>query len=392
MKKQTIYIIILLLLALGAVGAYYSSTKTQNVAETNPPVVPTKPEKVISNPPVDQNNEPKSMGKEQDVLEEVTVVSKKEEYFSLNLVSKKIELLAFQGSFEKIRSYTGLPATTTTATYKEAVTNVLPSINNKEFIVGYTTFDLTKPPDAFAGDLSILSRREFICNSSTKHCAPTDIMKVARKNVANGLWVMWDSGKKLLYGHLAGEGIGHSSPVYVYDTDLRRFSKTTEYGAPYNNKGGKVGVVSYNSFSPSGEKVLIVDEHQGEKVPWDLVLYNTDDLTHVVKKITLSILGNLKYPDGITFTWRNDENMIALASREKLYTVDLQTGTTVLVGNTPGGGSIVFSPTGRFIVHSFVDIHAIDTMDGNKDFLVYERKLFGDKRLGIKDREKHGMF
>jgi hypothetical protein len=51
MKKENIALSIFLVFIVGA-GAYYSSIKTQNVVETNPPIVPTEPEKVAkTNPP-----------------------------------------------------------------------------------------------------------------------------------------------------------------------------------------------------------------------------------------------------------------------------------------------------------------------------------------------------
>lgn len=52
MKKENIALIIFLVLVLGiAWCVYYSFTKTQKVAQTNPPVIPTELGKVVTNPP-----------------------------------------------------------------------------------------------------------------------------------------------------------------------------------------------------------------------------------------------------------------------------------------------------------------------------------------------------
>ena len=107
-------------------------------------------------------------------------------------------------------------------------------------IVVFSTFDNTKTPSGFDGSLPTIDVEEFMCDIAAKECVPTDVLAFAYK--ASGetgkwfenrmfYWYQWDSERNLLFGHLAGEGVGNASPIYIYNLNTTTSQQTIGYNS-----------------------------------------------------------------------------------------------------------------------------------------------------------------
>lgn len=315
--------------------------------------------------------------------------------------SYKIDLITrvltpYKNDFENIKSFSGFPADKKTDKTDYFVSRIFYSKDKSQAIVTLLGVDRTVSPSEFDGSQPIIEKKEYLCILSIKQCQPSDLLFFAEESGKDIHWFHWDSSNGLFYGHPAGEGVGNSSPVVVFDANKKTSQKTSGYGLEYY--GEKRAEVPSGAFSPSLQKFIMVDEGKGKNWKpeggnnWKLLLYYTnkehsDNLSRPFHSFDISSLEKDKYNRVSSVGWSADEKFLAIGTDSRIYTLNLETGQISLKfedKTVAKGGSywnfndLQFSPSDRFIV--FVDyvyptddpsnpleiLKAIDLKNGDK--------------------------
>lgn len=294
----------------------------------------------------------------------------------LNGDSYKIDLITraltpYKNDFENIKSFSGFPADKKTDKTDSFVSRIFYSKDKSQAIVTLLAVDSTVSPSEFDGSRPVIEKKEYLCILSVKQCHPSAMLSSAEKSEKNIFWFHWDSSKGLFYGHSAGEGVGNSSPVVIFDTNKKISQKTSGYGLEYY--GEKRAEVPSGAFSPSLQKFIMIDEGKGKNWKqeggnnWKLLLYYTnkehsDNLSRPFHSFDISSLEKDKYDRITSVGWSADEKLLAIGTDSRIYMLNLETGQISLKFEdktvTKGGlywdfNVLQFSESNRFIV--FVD-------------------------------------
>lgn len=294
----------------------------------------------------------------------------------LNGDSYKIDLITrglmpYKNDFENIKSFSGFPADKKTDKTDSFVSRIFYSKDKSQAIVTLLAVDSTVSPSEFDGSQPVIEKKEYLCILSVKQCQPSDMLSYAEKSEKGIFWFHWDSSKGLFYGHSAGEGVGNSSPVVIFDINKKISQKTSDYGLEYY--GEKRAEVPPGAFSSSLQKFIMIDEGKGKNWKpeggnnWKLLLYYTNkehsnNLSQPFHSFDISSLEKNKYDRITSVGWSADEKLLAIGTESRIYTLNLETGQISLKfeDKTVAKGGIYwdfndlqFSPSNRFIV--FVD-------------------------------------
>ncbi len=292
--------------------------------------------------------------------------------YEINVLTK--ELKPHSNPVDAISTFAGLPKEIKNKQISVVMSKTLVSQDKTKAIVVFTTLDETKEPSAFDGSLPIIKADEFVCDIAIKKCSATDILALAY-NTTRGTkkwsehpygplyWSQWDSVKNLLYGHLTGEGVGNSAPVYVFNLTDKLLRQTTGYDAL--NEKEKRAEVPNGAFSPSLSKFVMVDESPNGTPSdiWDLLLYDSADLSKPSKKFDISLIIDKSGFNRVSaVAWSADEKMLVLETNKQIFTLDLESGKISLKytdeskdesGLWLDFNAVDLSQSGRYIV--FVD-------------------------------------
>lgn len=294
----------------------------------------------------------------------------------LNGDSYKIDLITrvltpYKNDFENIKSFSGFPADKKTDKTDSFVSRIFYSKDKSQAIVTFLVVDSTASPSEFDGSQPVIEKKEYLCILSVKRCQPSERLSSAEKSEKGIFWFHWDSSKWRFYGHSAGEGVGNSSPVVIFDANKKTSQKTSGYGLEYY--GEKRAEVPFGAFSPSLQKFIMIDEGKGKNWKpeggnnWKLLLYyinkeHSENLSRPFHSFDISSLEKDKYDRITSVGWTVDEKLLAIGTESRIYTLNLETGqislkfedkTVVKGGLYWDFNDLQFSPTNRFIV--FVD-------------------------------------
>lgn len=325
--------------------------------------------------------------------EDVILVSRTNGTYEINILTK--ELKPYSSPADGIIKFAGLPKEVKNKQISVSLTRTLVSQDKTKAIVVFATFDETQEPSAFDGSIPALKADEFICDIAKQKCSSTDSLASAYKATGETnqwfenrmlWWYQWDSVKNLLYGHLSGEGIGNASPVYVFNLGNKSLQQTTGYNS-LDEKEKRAGVPA-GAFSPSLNRFVMVE---GNSNKWDLLLYESNNLSAPLKKYDVSAMNDKTYSgSGInSVAWSVDEKTLVLETNKQIFTLNLENGEIALKytdttqdesGLWLDFNAVDLSPNGRYIV--FVDydkrrtpysenkletvLTAIDLKDNNK--------------------------
>lgn len=286
--------------------------------------------------------------------------------YQINIATR--DLQPYSTFRSKVASFTGLPKETRNKEIGVFMTRVLLSQDKTKAIVTFTTFDETKAPSAFDGSLPAIKADEFICDIAAQRCSATDIL--ARAYKASGLastwfeypmvwWVAWDSTKNILYGHLSGEGVGNSSPVYALHADTGLLQQTVGYD--WLNKKEKRAEVPMGAFSPSLDQFVMIEAGTDA---WSMLLYESNNFSRPLKRYDISSM--IDKTNGASrigsVAWSGDEQTIVVETDRKIFLLNTVSGKiSLLYTDTTADSSglwldfnaIYFSTSGRYVV--FVD-------------------------------------
>ena len=292
----------------------------------------------------------------------------------------------YKNGFEEIKKFSGFPDEKETDKTADVVSRIFYSKDKSQAIVSLLTIDSLAPQSEFDASRPVLERKDYLCILSIKQCQQSDLLLSAEENEKNIVWFHWDSSKGLFYGHSAGEGIGNSSPVVIFDANKKTSQKTSGYGLEYY--GEKRAEVPSGVFSPSLQKFIMIDEGRGENWKpeggnnWKLLLYYTnkehsDNLSRPFHSFDISSLEKDKYDRIASVDWSADEKLLAIGTDSRIYTLNLETGKISLrfEDKTKAKGGLYwdfnvlqFSPSNRFIV--FVDyVYSADDINNKVQIL-----------------------
>lgn len=373
--------ILIVIFALTAAAFVWMAVKNQEILkQSQPTVVKSK----LAETNQEQNNNQKnsqitvadSVSKNDAVL-----INRRSGIYEINLTTKELKL--YDNPLMRLVDFSGLPKEI--KNNRVSVTNGIRimSQNKKKAIVVSITRDETKEPSGFDGSLPILKASEFICDAESKKCSSTDYLISAFKAVGKSgtwygyssiWWYNWDSVKNILYGHLDGEGVGKASPVYIYNINSNVLEKTSGYDS--FDKSERRAEVPSGSFSPSLSKFVLVDENRSDNNmsnDWDLLLYNSNDLSRPFKKIDISSMNEKSNRQSriASVAWSVDEKILVLETNKRIYALDLDSGQIDLryvdaamdySGLWLDFNVVDLSQSGRYIV--FVDYDTRDTPYG----------------------------
>lgn len=234
----------------------------------------------------------------------------------------------------------------------------------------------------------VAENSEYVCSVAEKKCDPSTLFFQNYEGINAGsskqinviAWVKWDSAKKLLYGHVSTEELGNSSPVYICNTVSKNCQKTVGYDSL--EKGGVHAAAPTGTFSPALQKFVLINQYDkpneetGKR--WELLLYQSDDLTKPASKFDISLAINasedVAYDSVLSVAWSGDEKKLAIATSNKIFMFDFQTGKLKLIYAAPidaegnyafDGTQLAFSNDGNYIV--FADSEETVLGDGPED-------------------------
>ncbi|MEK7463122.1 MAG: hypothetical protein AAB621_02030 [Patescibacteria group bacterium] len=304
--------------------------------------------------------------------------------YQIDLITSVLK--PYKNDFEKIESFSGFPADKKTDKTDSFASRIFYSKDKSQAIVTLLVVDSTASPSEFDGSQPIIEKKEYLCILSVKQCQPSDLLFSAEEAEKDIFWFHWDSSKGLFYGHSAGEGVGNSSPVVIFDANKKTSQKTSGYGLEYY--GEKRAEVPSGAFSPSLQKFIMIDEGRGENWKpeggnnWKLLLYYTnkehsDNLSRPFHSFDISSLEKDKYDGVPSVNWSADEKLLAIGTDNRIYTLNLETGQISLKfedkTKAKGGlywdfNNLQFSPSNRFIV--FVDyVYSADDINSQVQIL-----------------------
>lgn len=391
--KTEIAVGIILIISILIGGLVWLGNKNQQIEDKNQVPVTSNKNNVD-----DQNNISDAISNQDSVL-----IHRNTDYgiYEINLITK--ELKPYNNPVANLAKFTGLP---------KEIENKQISISNRvdilsqdksKAIVVSITSDKTKEPSEFDGSLPILKASEFVCDTLSKKCSPTDYLASAYRGIglqgnwyeySSVWWLNWDVTKNVLYGHLTGEGVGNASPIYTFNLDTKKLQQTTGYDALNEKEKEKRAEVPAGAFSPSLSKFIMIDENWNNNVSsnkWDLLLYDINNLSAPLKKFDISAINNKTNGDGRvnSVAWSADEKTLVLETSKQIYTLNLDNGKIYLrytdtIRDDSGlwldFNAIALSQSGRYIV--FVDYDKRNTSrDENKMNTVL-------KAIDLKDSNK----
>lgn len=289
--------------------------------------------------------------------------------YQIDLITSVIK--PYKNNREEIEKFSGFPVDKKTDKTDSFVSRFFYSKDKSQAIVTLLVVDSTVPPSEFDGSQPVIEKKEYLCILSVKQCQPSDTLSSVEKSEQGIFWFHWDSSEGLFYGHSAGEGIGNSSPVVIFDANKKTSQKTSGYGLEYY--GEKRAEVPPGAFSPSLQKFIMIDEGKGKNWKpeggnnWKLLLYYTNkehsgNLSRPFHSFDISSLEKDKYDRVSSVGWSADEKLLAIGTKSRIYTLNLETGQISLKfedkTKAKGGlywdfNDLQFSPSNRFIV--FVD-------------------------------------
>lgn len=219
------------------------------------------------------------------------------------------------------------------------------SQDKTKVILSVAEYDLAGAQSTFDGSQPLVQTSEFVCDVAEKKCDPSNLLFGKYEGLDPKIqtqygpiwWIAWDSQKNVLIGHLAGEGTGNSSPVYVCNIQSKFCNKTEGYDAL--KKGDIKANAPEGLLAPSGEKFVLINQNDAmsEKTgkSWELLLYNVSDLSKPALKydISLAINGNEKveYDSVQSVSWSKDEKKLAIATDSQIFMLDFSTGKLNLI-------------------------------------------------------------
>lgn len=280
--------------------------------------------------------------------------------YQIDLTTRVLKPYKNNRENEEIKKFSGFPIEEKTNKTSTFVSRFFYSKDKSQAIVSLITVDITAPQSEFDGSQPVLEKKEYLCVLSLKQCQPSKMLSSAEESERAVVWFRWDSSKGLFYGHSAGEGIGNSSPIVIFDANKKISQKTSGYGLEYY--GEKRAEVPSGAFSPSLQKFIMVDEDKGNN--WKLLLYYSDDLSQPFHGFDISSLKdkNNRYDRVSSVDWSTDEKLLAIGTESRIHTLNLETGqislkfedkTVAKGGLYWDSNDLQFSPSNSFIV--FVD-------------------------------------
>lgn len=273
--------------------------------------------------------------------------------YEINLLTKETRPYTKN---EDIYHFDGLPKEQDGNKTKIILDPALFSKDKTQVILRLFSYDSTQEINDEDCSSVIQDVKEYLCLMATKKCSTSSVLEEKAGQEYPIWWRAWDSQKNLLFGHISGEGLGNSSPVFIYDITTKTVRQTVGYGNTNERDSKTWAKVLPGAFSPSLSKFVIVD-FLGKKI----VLFNSSDLSQPARSYYFSLLDSKI--DGISSTdWSPDETQLSVGTDNKIYILDLKSGQFSLkyTDLTQGRGALYwdrntaqFSPSGRFIY--FVD-------------------------------------
>ena len=177
-------------------------------------------------------------------------------------------------------------------------------------------------------------------------------------------WLPLERGKRIFGYEPTPDGYGVSR-IYVCDTGTRVCEKTG-IESKGNTQGEQV-ILPDGGVSVGGERIALIVHHDVPyiRTRWDLLVLETHELSRPPQTIDISALIDRRpetgYDSVSSVAWSPDGERLALATTNRISTVDIRSGDMKTVFEEPvpaddesgpswDNSAIVWSPSGRYIV------------------------------------------
>ncbi|MEI7890702.1 MAG: hypothetical protein WCI36_01915 [bacterium] len=355
MKNSKKIIIVFVVLLIVVVGYFVASKKDKNI-QTKSEIKTKKDDVVVFEP----------LGNKILVQSEEGEISRLEIETGKTSPASAIEKDDFTG-------FAGLPKFGVDSQIDTEQSFSIVSQDKTKAILSVAKYDLAGAQSAFDGSQPLVQTSEFVCDIAEKKCDPSNLLFGKYEGLDPKIqtqygpiwWISWDSQKNVLIGHLAGEGTGNSSPVYVCNIQSKFCNKTEGYDAL--KKGDIKANAPEGLLATSGEKFVLVNQNDAmnEKTgkSWELLLYNVSDLSKPALKYDISLAINrnekVEYDSVQSVSWSKDEKKIAIATDSQIFMLDFATGKLNLIYSAPidadgeysfDGSGMLLSGDQKFIV------------------------------------------
>jgi len=151
----------------------------------------------------------------------------------------------------QILTETSIPQAQSGETVYEEIGLYLAGQSGKNFIFTFSKYDKNSEEykNEFAGPLPVSEKyyQYDIANNTVKDADYINeiwsLTGIASGPLSNLSLDVWDDKKNIFLGHLVGEGIGHSTPVYSVDLNNKKITETKQMmeAQPFFNQWGKGG-------------------------------------------------------------------------------------------------------------------------------------------------------
>ncbi|MFA5962200.1 MAG: hypothetical protein WC848_05955 [Parcubacteria group bacterium] len=302
----------------------------------------------------------------------------------VDLLSGKVEATSLleQSNFD---SFEGFPVLgdNKNEDVEQGVTLLSP--DERQALVTVTTYKSVAllPKDA---DQPVLSVSDYLCEIENKSCSPSTLLSEIYQGIDPELqkrgtslsWFRWNSQRNLLFGHLTFGDLGDVSPVYACDTQIKICNKTEGFDSL--KVGDVSAVVPAGAFSPSLKSFIMINQHAKPNVEigkqWELLLYASDDLLKPEKTYDISAAINQDEDSGYdsvrSVAWSKDEKRLALATNNRIFIFNFETGVLAPIYTDPATGeddpsldssALFISSDGKYV--AFID--SVDTTNEIED-------------------------
>jgi WD40 repeat protein len=166
----------------------------------------------------------------------------------------------------------------------------------------------------------------------------------------------------LLFGHVVTSEGRDTAPIYVCDTGQRRCEHTI-YPASFG-----VAIIPQGAVSRTGQHLLMIAQHDTPNIEtgarWDLLVYQARQLLSPMRTFDISTAIDERpavgYDTVSSVAWSPDEKRVAIATSQKIFVVDVQSGTVTQVFEAPipadedadpvwNNETLIWSLSGRYI-------------------------------------------
>ena len=220
------------------------------------------------------------------------------------------------------------------------------SKDKNEIIVNHTIGIENTLAETEEGLLNAKSE-DYICDVQKKKCEKTSILTdsyqgldIDNDNGAVVWWTNWDTKNNLIFGHLSSEN-SETSPVFICNT-LSKICKKNG-NSDISIVGDERANIPRGFVSTTLDKFVMVKQNdipeEQTGIKWDLLLYASDDLSKPLKTLDISAAidqdESIAYDSVHSVAWSSDEKKIAIATSNRIYLLDLESGMLNLLYMTP---------------------------------------------------------